>query len=126
MHIRKTRPSQVFVVTGGGAGLVPEMPCDHGLPSLTFHLFSKHDGGEGPQDIGIVMPTCATAQLVGAALAFLKTYVGDDSAQTFVEEVHAACDVALRQLAVAQAATESSCCEAGVRSHGREHTCRNS
>ncbi|MFE9935893.1 hypothetical protein [Streptomyces hirsutus] len=124
MDIKRTEPSRLFFVTGGGAGIAPEFPCGHGRASLSFHLFSQ-DGGT-TEDIALVIPTCATAQLVGAALAFIQHSIGEEAAAQFLEEMHAARDKATRQLDAYQAdpeAARAACCEAGVRTQGLEHTC---
>ncbi|MFF5795761.1 hypothetical protein [Streptomyces albogriseolus] len=120
MHLRRTAPSEVFIVSGGGAGLVPELPCGHDLPSLSLHLF-----GQGGKDVGIVIPTCGAAQLFGAAAAFLEVHVSEEAAADFVQQLTEARAAAVCELRAAKQAAEAACCEAGLSSHGREHTCRN-
>ncbi|MFD5656967.1 hypothetical protein [Streptomyces hirsutus] len=124
MDIKRTEPSRLFFVTGGGAGIAPEFPCGHDRPSLSFHLFSQH--GDTTEDIALVIPACAAAQLVGAALAFITHNVSEEAADQFLEEMHAARDKATRRLDAYQADTEAAraaCCEAGARTQGLEHTC---
>ncbi|MDT6983707.1 hypothetical protein ACFSUJ_12035 [Streptomyces lusitanus] len=118
MHLRRTAPSQLFVVSGGGAGLVPELPCEHGLPSVSLHLFSQSG-----KDIGIVLPTCAAAQLFGAVAAFLEVHVNKETADEFVQHLTEARAAAALELHTAKQAAEAACCEAGLNSQGREHTC---
>lgn len=118
MHIERTRPSSLFIVTGGGAGLAPEAPCTHGLPSMSLHLLSNR--GRRPKDIGIIIPSCATAQLVGAALAFLQAHSGEEAADEFVRELLAARDEVVHRLA---AENVKPCCQASLNTQGREHTC---
>ncbi|MCM8548946.1 hypothetical protein [Streptomyces sp. STCH 565 A] len=125
MHLRRTQPSRIFHVTGGGAGIDPTHPCDHGTPAMSFHLFSEQ--GDQSEDIGIVLPMCSAPALFGAAVAFIDEVMGSEEGDRFMAAVESAREQAGQRIAdgkVSLHAAENACCEAGYRSQGREHTCR--
>jgi len=117
-------PSRYFLTTSGGAGVNTDRRCSHGKPAVSFHLFSQLAGVD--EDIAFLLPTCAAAPLFGAALAHLEACEGQAAADEFMTEMLAARDEAARILAARATqdqATKSACCEASVRTAGREHTC---
>ncbi|MDT7847243.1 hypothetical protein [Streptomyces justiciae] len=127
MELRHTEPSRVFVATGGGAGLNPNFPCGHGASAISLHLLSTIGGTT--EDIGIILPRCAAAHLLGAALAYIKASDGQAAVDEFLAYMNKACDEASAELAGHAAdhqAAKAACCEAGYRTQGREHTCRTS
>ncbi|MFF9285440.1 hypothetical protein [Streptomyces griseosporeus] len=125
MNIMHTQPSRLFIATGGGAGLNPDFPCGHGTAALSLHLLSQH--GEVSEDIGIILPRCAAAGLIGGALAYIAAAEGAAAADAFLADVDAAYEKATREVKAYMAdqeAAQAACCEAGYRSQGREHTCQ--
>ncbi|MFE7236126.1 hypothetical protein ACFVAF_37040 [Streptomyces sp. NPDC057596] len=125
MDIRITEPSRIFRATSGGAGLNAEYRCSDGSPSLSFHLFSEHDGTT--EDIAVLLPACVAPRLVGAALAYLEAAQGTEAGEQFVQALLATRDRSAQLLAAERAeheAASAACCEAGYRTQGREHTCR--
>ncbi|MFB7597218.1 hypothetical protein [Streptomyces sp. NPDC056160] len=125
MEQRFTTPSRVFPVTGGGAGINANHRCSHDRPSVSFHLFS--DLADSSEDIAFLIPTCAASALFGSALAYLEACEGQAAVDEFLEEMSAARKDAARLLTARAAqdqATKGACCEASVRTHGLEHTCR--
>ncbi|MGW2170370.1 hypothetical protein ACWC1C_07540 [Streptomyces sp. NPDC001705] len=124
MPLRRTEPSRIFHVTGGGAGLDPTHRCDHDSPAVSFHLFSEHHGRT--EDIRIVMPMCGAPGFFGAAVAFIDEELGIDEGDKFMAAIQKAREQATRHIdraKAAQRAAKDACCEAGYRTQGREHTC---
>ncbi|MET9140522.1 hypothetical protein [Streptomyces parvulus] len=124
MHLRRTEPSRIFHVTGGGAGLDPTHTCEHGSPSVSFHLFSEHHGRT--EDICLVLSMCSSPGLFGAAVAFIDEALGSDEGDKFMAAIQKARELATREIdraKAAQRAAEDACCEAGYRTQDREHTC---
>ncbi|MGQ5606207.1 hypothetical protein [Streptomyces sp. EKS3.2] len=124
MDIRHTRPSRLFIATGGGAGLNDDFPCSHGTSALSLHLLSNR--GDTSEDIGIILPRCAAAALIGAAIAYIAAADGEAAAAEFIADMDKSRVNAARQLDAHRAdyeAAQAACCEAGYRSKGREHTC---
>lgn len=126
MEIRHTEPSRFFVATGGGAGLSPDFPsCSHGTSAISLHLTSSIGGTH--DDLGVILPQCAAASLLGAALAYIHAVDGQDAHDEFLASMTKAYDEASAQIAKHAAddeAARATCCEAGYRTQGREHTCR--
>ena len=125
MKIKHTDPSRTFVATGGGAGLNPDFPCGHGTSAVSLHLTSHI--GNTSDDIGVIIPRCATAALIGAALAYIEATDGQAAADDFLEDMNKARDEASREIKALLAnheAAAAACCEAGYFTQGREHTCQ--
>ncbi|MEU1496099.1 hypothetical protein [Streptomyces sp. NPDC005732] len=128
MNIRKLWPRRthpVFAATAGGVALLEGPTCSHGDPILTLHLCSK-GAGRPHEDLTVLMPQCVASQLVGAALAFVQHESGDAASEQFLTRMFHARGDALRHIADAEAqqyAAPPTCCEAGTRTGGREHTC---
>ncbi|MFJ2717457.1 hypothetical protein [Streptomyces sp. NPDC087437] len=125
MEFRITEPSRIFRATAGGAGLSFEHRCSEGGPSLSFHLFSEHDGTT--EDVAVLLPACVAPHLFGAALAHLEAALGSEAGEQFVQALLATRDQSAQMLAADRAEREAAaaaCCEAGYRTQGREHTCR--
>lgn len=125
MEIRHTKPSRLFVATGGGAGLNSHYPCRHGVAAVSLHLLREVDGTT--DDIGVVLPRCAAAMLIGSALAYIQAADGEEAADEFLADMNEARVQAAQQitehLAERRAAQAAACCEAGYRTAGCEHTC---
>ncbi|NUS86001.1 MAG: hypothetical protein HOY75_25580 [Streptomyces sp.] len=121
MEFKATKPSRIFYATHGGAGVDRDHPCAHDTPAIQFHLMD--DSPQRPHDdIGVLIPQCLAPHLFGAALAFVRATSGSDAADEFVAAMFAAYEQAAHTLDDLHD-NKRTCCEAGFRTHGREHTC---
>jgi hypothetical protein len=119
-------PAHRFVATRAGAGLDPDIRCEHGHPAVSLYLMTDASTPPRPPllagDLQVLMPSCMAPQLFGAVLAFIRAERGTDAAEEFMQQMHAASDRAARSIADS-VAQHRACCEAGSRTGGREHTC---
>lgn len=122
MELRHSEPSETFIATGGGAGLSVDHTCAHGARSLSLHLL-----GQDGKDLGVILPRCVAAGLVGAVLAYIGACEDERAIDDFLENITRGQALAAEQISrrlAERRAARSACCEAGHRTQGREHTCR--
>ncbi|MEU6376765.1 hypothetical protein [Streptomyces sp. NPDC046909] len=124
MDIVRTTPSQIFHVTGAGAGVNFNSRCGHGDPVLSLHLFSS--GLDKVDDIGVLLPSCIAPDLFGMALAYVEASTSPEDAAEFIDGMFARKAESLLALNARRTVYESrgpACCTAAALTRGRDHTC---
>jgi len=118
------RPRNPFVVCNTGIQIAEDARCEHGQSAVLVSLIGQHlSHTSGPHErLDTVLPRCVIAELLGTLQTQIRRTEGDTAVQEFLDDVaeHAAAADTAMNLLHAQA---RDCCEAGFRTHGREHTC---
>lgn len=117
------RPHNPFIVCNTGVQIADEARCEHGQAAILVCLIGEYLTKGSPHDrLDTVLPRCVIAELLGTLQTQIRRGEGDAALQEFLDDVaeHAAAADTAMQLLHAQA---RDCCEAGFRTHGREHTC---
>lgn len=113
-----------YVVGNTGSRIDSGSHCEqHGEAGIFIALFAYlYSQPDEQQRVDTVMPRCVLAQLLGSVQAHILHHEGQAAAQSFLDQVgaHAADSLTGLQQMHTQA---RDCCEAGFRTHGREHTC---
>ncbi|WP_411090814.1 hypothetical protein [Streptomyces sp. 049-1] len=117
------KASNLFVVGNTGVRIDPEAYCEHGATAAAVFLFgARQRTPESTQRIDTIVPRCVMAELIGTLQAQIRRTDGEAALSQFLDDVDtfaAEADTALEQLHTER----RDCCEAGFRTHGREHTC---
>lgn len=119
------RPRNPFIVCNTGVQVAEEARCEHGQPAVLVSLIGQRvKQTSGPHErLDTVLPRCVIAELLGTLHAQIRRTEGEAALQEFLDDIAehtAAADTAMNLLH----AQARDCCEAGFRTHGREHTCR--
>lgn len=120
------RADHYLLAVRAGAGVDPRHHCEHDDPVLALVLVA---GGTCPchpdaltGELQALVPVCAATDMIGAALASLRAEQGSAAADAFVKRMFEAYEEATRNL-LRLKTQGRTCCEAGYRTGGREHTC---
>lgn len=108
-------------VTSAAASMAPTTLCRHGHSGFELLLLGQPPHQEGAQ-IDVVLPRCVAADLTGTLMALIILTEGPASAQDFAIRITTATAKTLRE--IDDDRDDRACCQAGQRTGGREHTCR--
>lgn len=119
-----TGPVDPFYVHGIGVHLAEKVPCEHGHPVAVLYLAGHLRSTPGALDrFDTVIPRCILIEALGSLHAAISRTEGTDALQAFQDDVAAHTAAAAAHWDRLQL-QHRDCCEAGFRTHGREHTCR--
>jgi hypothetical protein len=119
------RPHNPFIVCNTGVQIAGEARCEHGQPAILISLLGDYlsrPRTHAHERLDTVLPRCVIAELLGTLQSQIRRTEGDAALQEFLDDIAehtAAADTAMNLLH----AQARDCCEAGFRTHGREHTC---
>lgn len=119
------RPHNPFIVCNTGVQIADEARCEHGQSAVMVSLLGNYHSKprtHGHERLDTVLPRCVIAELLGTLQTQILRSEGDAALQEFLGDIaeHAAAADTAMQLLHDQG---RDCCEAGFRTHGREHTC---
>lgn len=118
------KPDKPFIVNNTGLQQIPDAFCEHGQVAIGLLMFGYRYKASIREEerFDAIVPRCVLAETIGTLTALIRTQEGEDALEAFMNEVAAAADRSAQEFANLRTQGRD-CCEAGFRTHGREHTC---
>ena len=114
--------NNAILANNAGLSLDPKAKCQHDEAAIGIRFFLQGDSDPERQHLDVVVPRCTMADLIGTLTTVVRLQEGDAAAEKLAHDIELGVQKATELLGPLVAAGRT-CCQAGYRTNGSEHTC---